>query len=82
VNGFHFTSVICIRSCIVSEIIINSLKFHKQNVPTTLKKNYFINYDIIIDQTQYHWIYKYFLNLLINNDKFFKTGTLQNTYSC
>ena len=29
------------------------------------------------NQTQYHWIYKYFLSLLINNDEFFKTGTLQ-----
>jgi hypothetical protein len=33
------------------------------------------------NQTQYHWIYKYFLSLLINNDKFFKTGTLQSDKS-
>ena len=28
-----------------------------------------------------HWIYKYFLNLLINNDTLFKTGTLQSDKS-
>ena len=37
--------------------------------------------DMTGNQTQYHWIYKYFLSLLINNDKFFKTGTLQSDKS-
>ena len=33
------------------------------------------------NQTQYHWIYKDFLSLLINNENFFKTGTLQSDKS-